>query len=214
MVAWELIYKTTSYIAEEMGISLKRSAFSPNIRERMDHSCAVANEDGKIVAQAEHIPVHLGSFRVGLEKLLFFIQQNGIAIEEGDIIAVNDPYISGTHLNDIMLLAPVFHHGRLIGYVVNKAHHVDIGGPVPGSINPDAKSIYEEGLIIPPIKLVKKGKIDGEALRFIAENVRTPQSVIADLHAQIAADLVGTVRVKEMIEKYGVENVQNSWEKS
>ncbi|AFH42213.1 hydantoinase B/oxoprolinase family protein [Fervidicoccus fontis] len=214
MVAWELIYKTTSYIAEEMGISLKRSAFSPNIRERMDHSCAVANEDGKIVAQAEHIPVHLGSFRVGLEKLLFFIQQNGIAIEEGDIIAVNDPYISGTHLNDIMLLAPVFHHGRLIGYVVNKAHHVDVGGPVPGSINPDAKSIYEEGLIIPPIKLVKKGKIDGEALRFIAENVRTPQSVIADLHAQIAADLVGTVRVKEMIEKYGVENVQNSWEKS
>lgn len=214
MVSWEVIYKATVFIAEEMGVALKRSALSPNIRERVDLSCAVLDADGAVVAQAEHIPVHLGSFRVGVFNLLRWLSENGIDLEEGDMVAVNDPYIAGTHLNDVMLLAPVYYQGKLIGYVVSKAHHVDIGGPVPGSINPTAKTLYEEGLVIPPIKLVKKHVVDSELLRFIASNTKTPQITVGDLYAQIAANNTGVKRVLELVEKYGLSSVLNSWKKA
>ncbi|MEM4484535.1 MAG: hydantoinase B/oxoprolinase family protein, partial [Sulfolobales archaeon] len=136
MVSWEIIYRATVFIAEEMGVALKRSAFSPNIRERMDHSCAILDEYGRIVSQAEHIPVHLGSFRIGVINTLKWIEREGLKLDEGDMILTNDPYIAGTHLNDLMVLAPIFYEGRVVGYVVNKAHHVDVGGPMPASLNP------------------------------------------------------------------------------
>lgn len=211
MVFWELIYKATVFIAEEMGVALKRSAFSPNIRERMDHSCAILDPEGRIVAQAEHIPVHLGSFRVGVTNTLRWLEKEKINLENNDMIVLNDPYISGTHLNDIMLLAPVYLGERLVAYVVNKAHQVDVGGPVPGSMNPQARTIYEEGLIIPPVKLVKRGSVDRDVLRLIVENSKTPKVTEGDTYAQIAANKSGIRRILELINKYGLETVLEGW---
>ncbi len=159
-MSWELIYRATVFAAEEAGVALKKSAVSPNIRERMDHSVAVLDAEGRIVAQAEHIPVHLGSFYVGVKNLFKALEKEGVELEEGDAVAVNDPYISGTHLNDVMVLTPVYWRGRLVAYVVNKAHHVDIGGPVPGSINPNARTIYEEGFVLPPVKIMRRGELN------------------------------------------------------
>ncbi len=213
MVSWEVIAKATAFIAEEMGAALRRSAFSPNIRERADLSCAVADSEGRIVAQAEHIPVHLGSFRVGVANLLEWLEREGVELGEGDMVVVNDPYIAGTHLNDVMLLAPVYYGGRLVGYVVNKAHHVDVGGPVPGSMNPAAKTIYEEGLVIPPVKLVKKGVVDRELMRIIAENFKS-QTAVGDLSAQVAANLRGIREVSALVGKYGLSAVAEAWERA
>ena len=139
---WELVAKATEFVAEEMGVALRRSALSPNIRERMDHSCAVLTEDTRIAAQAEHIPVHLGSFKVGTEQLFAWLAREAIPLNEGDMVVVNDPYVSGTHLNDVMLLAPVFVNGVQRAHVVTKAHLVDVGGPAPGSLNPDARTLF------------------------------------------------------------------------
>ncbi|MEM1509220.1 MAG: hydantoinase B/oxoprolinase family protein [Thermofilaceae archaeon] len=211
MVSWELVYKATVFVAEEMGVALKRSAFSPNIRERVDLSCAVADANGEIIAQAEHIPVHLGSLRVGLISILKWLEVNGIELNDGDMVVANDPYITGTHLNDITLLAPVFSEGKLVAYVVNKAHHVDIGGPVPGSINPSARTLLEEGLVIPPVKLVEKGEVDTCILKFITENSRTPSTVIGDISAQIAANLEGVRRTLELVNRYKLSSVLEAW---
>jgi len=209
MTSWEIIHKAFEFIAEEMGVMLKRSAMSPNIRERMDHSCAILDAEGNIIAQAEHIPVHLGSFSVGVKNTLKIVN-----LEEGDMVILNDPYISGTHLNDVMLLAPIYYNGKLIGYVVNKAHHVDVGGPSPGSLNPYATTIYEEGLVIPPVKIIKKGKLNEEIVEIIRENFKVPEVSLGDLNAQISANLNGVLRVKQLIDKYGSDRVLSSWAKS
>ena len=214
MVAWEIIYKATVFIAEEMGVALKRSAFSTNIKERLDYSCGIVNSDGNIVAQAEHIPVHLGSFKIGVNNVLKWLKDNNTELKEGEMIAVNDPYISGTHLNDLMILAPVYYNGKIISYIVNKAHHVDIGGPLPASLNPEAKTLYEEGLIIPPVKIVKEGSINLDVVRIIKENSKTPKITINDLYSQIASNRLGVKRVLELIEKYNLNNVIEGWNKS
>ncbi|MEM3832042.1 MAG: hydantoinase B/oxoprolinase family protein [Thermoprotei archaeon] len=214
MVSWEIVYKASVFIAEEMGVALKRSAFSPNIKERMDHSCAVLDSRGLIVAQAEHIPVHLGSFRVGVSNVLRWLKDNSVSLDEGDMIVLNDPYISGTHLNDVMMLAPIYYKGEIIAYVVNKAHQVDVGGPIPGSMNPNARTIYEEGLIIPPVKLVRESKVDSDVMRLIVENSKTPKVTLGDLNAQIAANRMGIRRVLELIGKYGLEEVTKGWSKA
>jgi len=124
VVSWELVFRASVFVTEEMGVALRRSAFSPNIRERMDHSCAIVNPEGEVVAQAEHIPVHLGSFRVGVRNLLNWLDREGVELNQGDVVLLNDPYISGTHLNDVMVMEPVYAGDRLVGYVVN---NVDSG---------------------------------------------------------------------------------------
>jgi len=204
MVSWEVINKATVFIAEEMGVMLKKSALSPNIRERMDHSCAIVDAEGRIVAQAEHIPVHLGSFKIAVSNLL----KEGIELKEGESLIFNDPYISGTHLNDVGIVTPIYYQSRLIGYAINKAHHVDVGGPMPGSINPNAKTIYEEGLVIPPMKL------SDDVIKIIKENFKTPEISLGDLQAQISANKVGVERVKQLFDKYGVEKVLESWDRA
>ncbi|QXJ34046.1 hydantoinase B/oxoprolinase family protein [Saccharolobus shibatae] len=208
MTSWEIIHKAFEFIAEEMGVMLKRSAMSPNIRERMDHSCAITDVNGNIIAQAEHIPVHLGSFSIGVKSTLNVIGE----LEEGDMVVLNDPYISGTHLNDVMLLAPIYYNTKLVGFVVNKAHHVDVGGPLPSSLNPYATTIYEEGFVIPPVKVMKKGKINEEVISIIKENFKVPEVSIGDLNAQISANLNGINRIKQMFDKYGHENVLKTWD--
>ncbi|WP_338602593.1 hydantoinase B/oxoprolinase family protein [Sulfolobus tengchongensis] len=210
MTSWEIIHKASEFIAEEMGVMLKRSAMSPNIRERMDHSCAITDAQGNIVAQAEHIPVHLGSFSIGVKNTLREVEE----LEEGDMIVLNDPYISGTHLNDVMVLAPIYYNHKLIGYVVNKAHHVDVGGPSPGSLNPYATTIYEEGFVIPPIKILKKGKVNEEIISVIKENFKVPEVSIGDLNAQISANLNGISRVRQLLDKYGYDKVIEAWRTS
>uniref|UniRef100_A0A2U9IPD9 5-oxoprolinase n=1 Tax=Acidianus sulfidivorans JP7 TaxID=619593 RepID=A0A2U9IPD9_9CREN len=212
MKGWEIIHKATIYIAEEMGVYLKKSALSPNIRERMDHSCAIVSSDGKIVAQAEHIPVHLGSFKIGVDNVLKYLYDEDIELDNGDVIIFNDPYISGTHLNDVGILSPIFYNSKLVGYAINKAHHVDVGGPLPASLNPKAKTLYEEGLVIPPTKIVKKGEINKEIINLIKNNFKVPDISLGDLNAQISANLLGIKRVIQLMENRN--NVIEAWNES
>ncbi|MEM1982001.1 MAG: hydantoinase B/oxoprolinase family protein, partial [Candidatus Hadarchaeales archaeon] len=152
----QIIRNSLLYGSEEMGIALRNSAYSPNIKERMDHSAAIFDSNGNLLAQAEHIPVHLGSLPWGLRNTLDYMNKESMEIEEGSMIVVNNPYIAGTHLNDVTVIRPIFFKGKLVGFSANKAHHSDIGGKVPGSISSDAKSLYEEGLIINPVFLMRK----------------------------------------------------------
>lgn len=211
---WELIGKATDFVAEEMGIALKRSAISPNIRERMDHSCAVLDMKGRIVAQAEHIPVHLGSFRVCASNITQWMNERGVVLNENDMIIVNDPYISGTHLNDVTVIAPVYYEGEQRAYVINKAHNVDVGGPLPGSLNPNARRLYDEGFIISPVKIVKSGKLDEEIFGLIKENFKDPRTTDGDINAQLAANRMGIARVKSLFDRFGVQNVLESWDEA
>jgi N-methylhydantoinase B len=205
----EVIHSALVYAAEEMGIALKKSAYSPNIKERMDHSCALFDSQRRLIAQAEHIPVHLGSMALGVRE--------GIAAYSGrldpsDMILLNDPYISGTHLPDLTLIAPIYQGTRLLGYAANKAHHTDIGGKAPGSIAGDSTELYQEGLIIPPIKFVKAGIIDPELSWLLRSNVRTPEIQMGDLRAQIAANNTGIRRVLELAGQYGADDLNSAME--
>jgi N-methylhydantoinase B len=203
----EVIKGALIYAAEEMGIALKKSAYSPNIKERMDHSCALFNHRRELIAQAEHIPVHLGSMaiavKVGLETYWG-------ELGPGDMLLLNDPYISGTHLPDLTLIAPIFHGDNLIGYAANKAHHTDVGGKAPGSLAADATELYQEGLIIPPVKLIEGGRLNRELANIIRSNVRTPEVQMGDIRAQVAANNTGIRRVKELVDLYGVETLHAS----
>ena len=205
----EVIKGALIYAAEEMGIALRKSAYSPNIKERMDHSCALLDDHRRLIAQAEHIPVHLGSMALAVREGL---SQYGGYLEEGDMILLNDPYISGTHLPDLTLIAPIFYEGALVGYAANKAHHTDVGGRAPGSIAGDSTELYQEGLIIPPVKFVRGGVIDPEISRLIRSNVRTPEVQMGDLRAQIAANYTGIRRLTELMGEYGAETVHSAME--
>ncbi len=213
-VTVEVIRNSSIYIAEEMGIVLRNAAYSPNIRDRMDHSCAILLKSGEVIAQAEHIPVHLGSMAVGVKNTISYLKQIPIGLEEGDVIVLNDPYIAGTHLNDITVIKPLFYKGDILGYVANKAHHVDVGGMVPGSISGNARELVQEGVVIPPMKLVRRGELDVSVLNMILSNVRVPRYTRGDLKAQIAALNVGEKRLMELIDKYGVETVLEAWDRT
>ncbi len=201
-VLLEVFKNRFSSIADEMGVALQRTSFSPNIKERKDFSCAVFNKNGDLIAQAAHIPVHLGSMPMSVKYAI-----KNINLEEGDMVILNDPFKGGTHLPDITIVAPVFHKGKIVFYVANRAHHSDIGGISAGSM-PIAASIFHEGIIIPPVKLVKKRMIDKEIMDFIKNNVRTPEEREGDFSAQINANNIGIKRLKEVIEKYGLEKVE------
>jgi N-methylhydantoinase B len=198
----EVIKGALIYASEEMGISLKKSAYSPNIKERMDHSCALFNHNRQLIAQAEHIPVHLGSMALGVQLGL---EEYIGELWPDDILLLNDPYISGTHLPDLTLIAPIFHKGEIIAYAANKAHHTDIGGRAPGSMAADSSELYQEGLIIPPVKLVHRGKINQDISNLIRSNVRTPKVQMGDIRAQIAANNTGSKRIIHLVNEYGVE---------
>lgn len=194
-------------VAEEMGVTLCRTGFSPNIKERLDYSCALYDSAGRTIAQGDHLPVHLGAMPLSVRAAIDYV-----AMEPGDIVILNDPFRGGTHLPDITLVSPVFLPETVPGdapvfFVANRAHHSDVGGMSPGSM-PLAREIYQEGLIIPPIKLVKRGAMDREILALILANVRTPDEREGDLAAQIAANRVGTQRILRMVERYGLAPVE------
>jgi N-methylhydantoinase B len=210
-VTSELIRSSLLYASEEMGIALRNSSYSPNIKERMDHSAAIFDSSGRLLAQAEHIPVHLGSLPWGLKNLIEYCEREGTPeFIENSMIATNNPYIAGTHLNDITVVRPIFQQGRLVAIAANKAHHSDIGGRVPGSISVDAHSLHEEGLIINPLYLMRNGEFESPALNMISSNSRTPAERVGDLKAQVAANYAGERRVVEVIEKYSLDSFKES----
>ncbi|MCD6510808.1 MAG: hydantoinase B/oxoprolinase family protein [Thermoprotei archaeon] len=190
----------------EAGIVLRNSAFSPNIKERMDHSTAILSPKLELVAQAEHIPVHLGSISWGVRNTMALMEN----VKEGDMIIVNDPYIAGTHLPDILLIRPVFYEGKLIAFVANRAHHADVGGMAPGSMPGDASEIYHEGIIIPPVKIMEGDEVNGDILKLILANVRTPEERLGDIKAQISANRVLEKRVLELAGKYGDDTLMET----
>src|SRR5919108_4522256 len=209
-----IIRNSLVYASEEMGIALRNSSYSPNIRERMDHSAAIFDYEGKLLAQAEHIPVHLGSLPWGLTRTLDYCEKEGIELEPSSMIMVNNPYIAGTHLNDVTVIRPIHHSRRLVGYAANKAHHSDVGGKVPGSISTDAESLFEEGVVIDPRHLIRKNRFVEKAVKALASKSRTPKERMGDLKAQTAANITGERRVLELLAKHGLRTFQNACKES
>ena len=199
-VLLEIMKSLLSAVAEEMGGALGRTAFSPNIKERRDYSCAVFDSGGRMVAQAAHIPVHLGAMPLSVAAALGRFK----TLADGDIVVLNDPYAGGSHLPDITMVSPVYEGERLLGYVASRAHHADVGGIAPGSM-PLAREIYQEGLIIPPVLLQRRGEPNEAVLDLITRNSRTPGERLGDLSAQIAAQRTGARRLRELAERYGAD---------
>ena len=188
-------------IAEEMGAVLIRGSYSSNIKERRDCSTALFDARGRMVAQAEHIPVHLGA----MPEAVAAIRRR--KPEPGDVFAINDPYSGGTHLPDITLVSPVALDGEILGYAVTRAHHSDVGGMRPGSAPSDSREIYQEGIIIPPVRLVRGGDYVDDVLDLLLANVRTPAIRRGDLRAQIAGNQIAEERLRELIDRRGKEIV-------
>src|SRR6201988_3265344 len=184
-------------VAEEMGIALRRTAFSPNIKERRDYSCAVFDAAGPVIAQGDHMPVHLGSMPMAVAAA-----RNEIDLIHSDVVALNDPFAGGTHLPDVTLVMPVATRKRILFYVANRAHHADIGGATPGSMGL-ATDIYGEGIRIPPIRLVRGGKLDDDTMRLLLANVRGNVERRGDFDAQIGSLKTGAVRLMEIVERRG-----------
>jgi N-methylhydantoinase B len=198
-------------IAEEMGAALRRTAFSPNIKERRDYSCAVFDGHGEVIAMGDHMPVHLGSMPMSVAAAI-----DSGRMQAGDVVMLNDPFRGGTHLPDITLVAPVFlsergrpRHAAPEFYVASRAHHADVGGAYPGSMGL-CREIYQEGVRIPPVKLLRKGEMNREVLAMLRNNVRTPEERDGDIGAQIAACHTGAARLRETCLRYGVERLQQA----
>lgn len=228
----EVFKNRFSSIAEEMGVTLNRTAFSPNIKERRDFSCAIFDADGDMIAQAAHIPVHLGSMPLSVKAAIASVGHamggrnveapdeiegtsdpdaaNSSGWRKGDMVILNDPFKGGTHLPDITIVAPVFREGKEgekpSFYVANRAHHSDVGGMAAGSM-PLSSSIFQEGIIIPPLKIVEAGIIDRKLMSFFLNNVRTPVEREGDFAAQIMANIVGARRMNELMAQYDVQAV-------
>ena len=188
-------------VAEEMGAVLIRGAYSSNIKERRDCSTALFDERGRMVAQAEHIPVHLGAMP---EAVAAVMRRDP---RPGDVFAINDPYSGGTHLPDITLVSPISYENDILGFAVTRAHHSDVGGMRPGSMPSDSREVYQEGIIIPPVRLVQGGEYVQDVLDLLLANVRTPAIRRGDLRAQIAANNIAEERIDELIERRDKETV-------
>ncbi|HXZ28110.1 MAG TPA: hydantoinase B/oxoprolinase family protein [Terriglobales bacterium] len=224
-------------IAEEMGASLRRTAFSPNIKERRDYSCAVFDAAGEVIAMGDHMPVHLGSMPMSVRAAIARLR-----LEPGDVAMLNDPFCGGTHLPDITLVAPVFLNESVIlseragllrraqasrtlaraskdlergrrppphFYVASRAHHADVGGAYAGSMGL-CRETYQEGVRIPPVKLMRAGRMEADVLALLLNNVRTPHEREGDLGAQIAACHTGSVRLAEVVGRYGLARVRRA----
>jgi len=221
-------------IAEEMGAVLRRTSFSPNIKERRDYSCAVFDAQAQVIAMGDHMPVHLGSMPMSVAAAIQQCESDQLPLEPGDMVMLNDPFRGGTHLPDITLVMPVYiaqaakrkgaagrgkqrsgatkttSHGTPPDfYVASRAHHADVGGMYPGSMGP-CREIYQEGLRIPPVKIMRAGKIVRDVLELLLTNVRTPEEREGDLGAQIAACQTGAQRLAEVCARYGLDRAQRA----
>ncbi len=200
-VTLTIIENALAGVADEMNHNLIRTGYSPNIKERRDCSSALFDRAGRLIAQAESIPVHLGAMPFSVRAILARFHE----FAPGDTVVVNDPFAGGAHLPDITFLTPIFHGGAVVAFAVNRAHHADVGGMRPGSVAGDATEIYQEGLRLPPIKLWRGGELDSDLMSVITANVRTPDERRGDLRAQQAANATGRRRFTELIARYGIE---------
>jgi N-methylhydantoinase B len=200
-VTLSVLASALSGIAEEMGAVLIRGAYSSNIKERRDCSAALFDAGGLMVAQAEHIPVHLGAMPEAVAAVIAREPQ------PGDVFVLNDPYTGGTHLPDLTMVSPMAPGDDIVGYAVTRAHHSDVGGSRPGSMPSDSREIYQEGLVIPPLRLARDGEDVAEAMELILANVRTPEVRRGDLRAQMAANRLAALRLGELIERRGADTV-------
>ena len=196
-------------IAEEMGAALRRTAFSPNIKERRDYSCALFDATGNALAMGDHMPVHLGSMPMSVRAAIA-----ELTLAPGDVAMLNDPFRGGTHLPDITVVAPVFmgrarRNAAAEFFVAARAHHADVGGTFAGSMGP-CREIYQEGFRIPPVKIVRGGALDRDILALLLNNVRTPEEREGDLSAQLAACHTGRARLRELCARYGIARVQRA----
>jgi 5-oxoprolinase (ATP-hydrolysing) len=198
-------------VAEQMGYALQNTARSVNIKERLDFSCAIFDERGRLIANAPHIPVHLGSMDRSVETI---VREVGDTLKPGDVWMLNAPYNGGTHLPDITVVTPVFaeNSADLLFFVAARGHHADIGGIAPGSMSPKATSIEEEGVYIDPFKLVEKGRFREDAVRTLFTMARwparNPEQNIADLKAQVAANEKGVAELRKMVRHFGLDTVK------
>jgi N-methylhydantoinase B len=202
-----LIGNQIQSVSEEMGVTLMRTAYSPNIKERLDYSTAIFDRQGQVIAQAQRIPIHLGSM-LGVEEAL--LERHPLeSIEEGDMFLANDPYGGGgTHLPDFNVIAPVFWEGEIRAFVANVAHHSDVGGMVVGSESGDCRDIYQEGLRLPLVRLVRRDEIVRDIQDIILANSRVPRDRIGDIAAQIASNRVGVRRMAQLYQRHGTGTMQ------
>jgi N-methylhydantoinase B len=205
-VTLEVVRNAAESVAEEMNATLVRTAYSPNVKERRDCSCALFDADGEMVAQAENIPVHLGAMPFSVRAALERFPPDSLA--PGDAVLLNDPFAGGAHLPDLTLVTPVF-AGRAepVAFVANRAHHADIGGARAGGVSADSTEIYQEGLRIPPVKLFEAGDPNEAVFDLLLANVRTPEERRGDLRAQRAANETGRGRFESLVERRGYDDL-------
>jgi N-methylhydantoinase B len=204
-ITFEVIRNALVAATDEMVLALKRSAYSTNIKTRSDFSCAFFDAQLRSVAQGFAQPVHLGSMVEQVPKAVLAYGAENLG--PGDVIVTNDPHPSGVHLNDVSLISPVHHDGELLGYVANLAHHVDVGGGAPASIGA-FREVFQEGVIIPPVKLVRGGKIVDDVFRLVLAQIRSKHETAGDFRAQIAANTTGVRRVQALVERHGIETIR------
>jgi N-methylhydantoinase B len=206
-ISFEVIRNALVAATDEMVLALKRSAYSTNIKTRSDFSCAFFDRELRAVAQGFTQPVHLGSM---VEQVPQAIRDYGLEnLAPGDAVITNDPYPSGVHLNDISLISPVFHDHELLGFVANLAHHVDVGGGAPASVGA-FREVFQEGVIIPPVKIVERGQLVDDVFRLILGQIRSKRETAGDLRAQIAANVTGERRVHALASRHGVATLNET----
>jgi N-methylhydantoinase B len=201
LAVWGSAFAT---VAEEMGSVLIRGALSPNIRERRDASCALFDAHGRMVAQAAHIPVHLGALPEAVRAV------RAAGPRPGDVFLLNSPWQGGSHLPDLTMVEAIAHEGRVAGFAVVRAHHADVGGMSPGSMPQGATELVQEGLVLPPVRLVREGVADEELLALVLANVRTPEERRGDLAAQRAACAAGANGWRGLIARHGLATVEKA----
>ncbi len=201
-IALQVLVGALRAACDEMGVVLVRAAHSANVKERRDASTALFDASGRMVMQAEHIPVHLGAMPSAVASIL----------EEdhapGDAWILNDPFAGGTHLPDITAISPVFADSALVGFAASRAHHADVGASEPGSMPADSRTLEDEGVVIPPTRLVAGGRLDRDLLERLTERMRNPRQREADLRAQLAANRAGDERLRALVERMGLPTVR------
>ena len=206
LIEAQVINQSLKNVALETGIVLQQSAFSPNIRDRLDFSSAVMDQKGCLIAQAEHIPVHLGAMPEGVKAMIeYFGEEN---IQDGDIYVANNPYLGGTHLPDIAVVKPIFYDKKLVGYIANRCHHADVGGVVPGSMPSGKYTLDEEGYVIDPTIFERNGVLNQEWFNEFLRNIRVPDERKGDIQAQLASTKIGEKKFHALLKKYSLERVQ------
>ncbi|MCG3219878.1 MAG: hydantoinase B/oxoprolinase family protein [Candidatus Heimdallarchaeota archaeon] len=206
LIEAQVINQALKNVALETGIVLQRSAFSPNIKDRLDFSSAIMDQDGRLIAQAEHIPVHLGAMPKGVQAIIEYFGKENIL--DGDIYIANNPYLGGTHLPDIAVIKPIFYDDKLVGYIANRCHHADVGGVVPGSMPSGKYTLEEEGYVIDPTIFERNGILNQEWFNDFLSNIRVPEERKGDIQAQLASTKIGEKKFHSLLQKYSLDRVQ------